>query len=129
MVVGARERRDARCSISSSELSLSSLRRQSRAALLAPSACSATHRLRAAGRQHVHAGCARAGTITFDELVGAGCAAALGAGLRGARGGGHDELMVSFRGPSMDTAWARRRLPLKPESAGIQIPSICAIVN
>ena len=29
----------------------------------------------------------------------------------------------------MDTAWARRRLPLKPESAGIQIPSICAIYN
>ena len=37
--------------------------------------------------------------------------------------------MVSFRGPSVDTAWARRRLPLKPESAGIQIPSICAIYN
>ena len=36
-----------------------------------------------------------------------------------------DELMVSFR----STARARRRLPLKPEGAGVKIPSIFAHYN
>ena len=72
--------------ISSSEVSLSSVRRQASVRSAPPSPCSAAGAPWPAGRQHVGAWWASVGTIIFNALVGLHGTPALGAGFRGDRG-------------------------------------------